>query len=73
MAHRNELIRWHLVVLGAIDGFSRLRVVLSCCNNKAIKLLEFLPRAVDKFGLPSRVRSDIGSRYEGGGHFKKVH
>lgn len=57
----HKLIRWHMVVFGGIDGFSRLPVVLTCSNNnKAITLLEHFKSGVNKFGLPSRVRSDKG-------------
>ena len=29
----HKLVRWHLVVIGGIDGFSRLPVVLYCSDN----------------------------------------
>ena len=53
--------RWKLVILGGIDGFSRSIVYLSCHNNNKAEtgLCEFL-KGVEKFGLPSCVRTDQG-------------
>ena len=52
---------WRFVVHGGIDGFSRMIVFLACStNNRASTVLQCFKSAVDKFGLPSRVRSDKG-------------
>ena len=50
-----------MVVHGGIDGFSRLIVYLRCStNNRAPTVLSAFQTAVNRFGLPSRVRSDRG-------------
>jgi len=57
----HKLIRWRIVVHGGVDGFTRIPVFLKCSrNNKAITVLQSFIEAVEKYGLPSRVRSDKG-------------
>ena len=57
----HKLVRLHLVVIGGIDGFSCLPVMLSCAdNNKTETILRCLLSAVDEFALPSRIRTDKG-------------
>lgn len=49
------------MIHGGIDGFSRMIVYLACStNNKASTVYQLFQSAVEKFGLPSRVRSDKG-------------
>ena len=56
-----SLIRWKLVIHGGIDGFSRLITFLSCVtNNRATTMLCNFLVGVQRFGCPSRVRSDHG-------------
>ena len=57
----NKFIRWHLIIIGGINGFSRLPVLLKCSNNNtADTLLHNFVTAVGEYGLPSRVRTDKG-------------
>lgn len=57
----HKLIRWHIIIAGGIDGFSRMVTFLECLeNNKAETLLRCFLDGVRKFGLPRRVRSDKG-------------
>jgi len=44
-----------------IDGYSRMIVFTKCsCNNKASTVYECFLEAINKYGLPSRVRSNQG-------------
>ena len=57
----HKLIRWNFVIVGGIDGFSRLPVMLECTdNNSAATILRCFLDAVHEFGIPSRVLSDKG-------------
>ena len=50
------------MIHGGIDGFSRSIVYLKCSpNNYAATVLELFQDAVQRFGVPSRVRSDFGT------------
>ena len=49
------------MIHGCIDGFSRKMMYLHCStNNKASTVTTLFNNAINKFGLLSRVRSDIG-------------
>jgi len=57
----HSLINWGFVIHGAIDGHSRLIVYLKCnTNNRAATVYDNFVEAIDKFGVPSRLRTDKG-------------
>ncbi|XP_013856205.1 uncharacterized protein LOC106512054 [Austrofundulus limnaeus] len=57
----HKLIRWRIVIHGGIDGYSRKIMFLTASNNnRASTVLKAFITAVQKFGLPIRVRSDKG-------------
>ena len=58
----HKLIKWYIIIFGAIDGHSRLPVSLECINNnKATTVLSCFLKGVETYdGVPSRVRSDKG-------------
>ena len=56
----HKLIRWRIVVHGGIDGYTRMIVHLGCStNNQATTVYRLFIAAAERFGLPSRVRSDF--------------
>lgn len=57
----HKLIRWHFVIIGGVDGFSRLVTYLKCAdNNKAETVFQCFKEGTFEFGIPDRVRSDQG-------------
>jgi hypothetical protein len=57
----HKLVRWHIVIHGSIDGYSRVVTYLQAANNnRAETALSAFLRGVEEYGLPSRVRSDHG-------------
>ncbi|XP_065913263.1 uncharacterized protein [Dysidea avara] len=61
MDGNHKLIRWRLVIHGAIDGFTRFIVYLHCSdNNRSETVFQAFYEAVRNLGLPDRVRSDKG-------------
>ena len=49
------------MIHGCIDGFSRVTIYLAARhNNKASTILELFKGGVEEYGLPSRVRCDMG-------------
>ena len=56
----HKLIKWRIVIHGAIDGYSRLPVYIVASDNKITTVLSGFQEAVRKYGLPSRVHSDKG-------------
>ena len=57
----HKMITWRFVIHGCINGFSRTVVYLTCTKNCAQTVLELFRKAVDDFGLPSRVRGNRGA------------
>ena len=60
MDGNHKLIRWKFVIHGAVDGYSRLVTFLKCSNNKrASTVLESFTAAIQMYGLPRRLRTDL--------------
>lgn len=52
---------YRIVIHGGIDGYSRVIVFLKAStNNRADTVASLFREAVDRYNLPSRVRSDQG-------------
>lgn len=57
----HKLVRWRFVTHGCIDGYSRVITYLHCStNNRASTVYKLFIEAIQKYGLPSRMRSDQG-------------
>ncbi|XP_014679811.1 PREDICTED: uncharacterized protein LOC106819729 [Priapulus caudatus] len=57
----HKLIRYNVVIHGAIDGGTRKVLYLhASLDNRAATVYQQFVDAVNKFGLPSRVRADMG-------------
>ena len=55
------LYRWGIVVHGMIDGYSRLITSLICAtDNRASTVLKGFVQACERYGIPSRYRTDRG-------------
>ena len=49
----HELIRWHFVIHGGIDGYSQMIVYLKCStNNTAPTACSLFHDAICQYGLP---------------------
>lgn len=58
----HKLIKYGLVIHGGVDGFSRSVVFMKCSNNnRAVTVFESFRLAVERFGIPSRIRTDKGT------------
>ena len=57
----HKLIKYRLVIHGAIDGFSRLITYLKCSdNNRAETVHTLFLSAIREYGCPLRIRTDRG-------------
>ena len=57
----HKLIRWRFVIHGGVDGFSRMIVFIQCStNNAAPTVAKLFEDAICQYGLPEKVRTDLG-------------
>lgn len=62
MDGHHKLVRWRMVIHGAIDGFSRAVMFLKCStNNEALTILTLFEDAIQKFNIPARIRCEHGT------------
>lgn len=51
----HKLVRWRFVIVGGIDGFSRLVTFLKCTDNNTSKtILDCFLSGVEKYGIPNK-------------------
>ena len=66
--------RWRFVVHGCIDGYSRSVVYLRCnTDNTSATVLKLFEEAPSKWGLPSKVRGDMGVENRDVAHYMLNH
>ena len=57
----HKLIRWRFVTHAGIDGFSRIITYIKCSNNNRSETVQSaFCRATQLYGLPEKVRTDLG-------------
>ena len=50
----HKLVRWQFIIVGGIDGFSRLVMFLKCTdNNTSETVLQCFLSGVEKYGIPN--------------------
>lgn len=61
----HKLIKWRMVIHGAIDGFTRMITFMNLStNNRATTVHEGFMVATEEFGWPIRIRTDFGGENE---------
>ena len=57
----HKIIKWYIIIFGAIYGVSRFPVSLKCINNnKATSVLSCFVKGIESYGIPVRIGSDKG-------------
>ena len=57
----HKLVKWYVIIFGAVDRFSRLPVSLKCVENNMYEiLLSCFMKGVQTYGISSQVRLDKG-------------
>lgn len=57
----HKLIRWKFIIVGGIDGYSRLLMFMKCCdNNQSETVFKCFRTGISRYGTPKRVRSGKG-------------